>query len=229
MTEIRSIEENLNLIKKNISDASTSPEVIELVAVTKLQPYEKVKAVIQLGITSLGVNYVQEGKVLMSQVAKDFPGKKIDFHFIGHIQSKKVKDLVQYSSVDSLDRIEVAEELNRRLQALQKKIRVLVEVNIGEEPQKSGVFPKDLFRFLEQCKGLTQLKIEGMMAMPPAVEPEKRREYFKTMKSLYDKAAKSFEFRILSLGTSDDYSIAIQEGAQQIRLGTSLFGARPRR
>lgn len=229
MSEFPEIQENLLKIQSEIEKVGVISKEVQLVAVTKLQPYQKVKAVIDLGLVHLGVNYVQEGKVLIDQVKKDFPLKPLNWHFIGHIQSRKVKDLLDYTSIDSLDRIEIAEALNKRLEVTGRIGSALLEVNIGREPQKSGVLPENAISFLEKCQAFSHLTIQGFMAMPPAVELKERIKYFEAMRSLYDKAAKSFSLSVLSMGTSEDYPIALSEGANQIRLGTCLFGARPQR
>lgn len=223
------IEKNLSQIYQEIEKVGVGLKEIQIIAVTKGQPYEKVKAVIDLGLDRLGVNYAQEGKILMGEIQRDFPEKKFDWHFIGHIQSRKVKDLVEYNSIDSLERIEIAESLNKRLLLSGRALSVLLEVNIGREPQKSGVLPEHIFPFLEKCQDFSQIQVQGLMTMPPAVDLSERRKYFQAVRSLYDNAAKEFSLSVLSMGTSDDYPIALSEGANQIRLGTCLFGARPRR
>lgn len=229
MREFQLIQENLQKIKDQISEAGLDLKKVQIVAVTKLQPYAKVKAAVELGIADLGINYTQEGKELIAQLQKDYPNDLLHLHFIGHIQSRKVRDLTVYSNIDSLDRIEIAEELNKRLLLIGKTLPVLLEVNIGEENQKSGISPSEVISFLERCRAFSQIPIQGLMAMPPALEPEKRRPFFRKMRAIYDKAAKDFNLTVLSMGTSDDYLIALAEGSNQIRLGTCLFGARPSR
>lgn len=217
-----SISENLNLIQQQIALVAKGRE-IEIVGVTKHQPVEKVKEAIEAGITHLAVNYAQEGDELRLQIESE----KLKWHFIGHIQSRKVKYLTDYQYVQSVDRLEIAEDLNARLEKFDKAVYILVEVNIGREPQKSGVFPERLADFLDRVSALPNLKIIGLMSMPPMVHPvEDRRIYFKEMANLYKKFQPQYHLEILSMGTSDDYLLAIQEGSTMVRLGTCLFGRR---
>ena len=178
-----SISENLNLIKSQIVLVSKGRE-IQIVGVTKHQPIEKVKEAIDAGVTKLAVNYAQEGDELRLQIENE----KVEWHFIGHIQSRKVKYLTDYQYVQSIDRLEIAEDLNGRLEKIDKGIYVLVEVNIGREPQKSGVFPEKLGDFLDRLSALPNLKVIGLMAMPPMLHPvEDRRVYFKEMAQIFKK------------------------------------------
>ncbi|MBM4303623.1 MAG: YggS family pyridoxal phosphate-dependent enzyme [Deltaproteobacteria bacterium] len=217
-----SVTENLNLIKDQISLVSKGRD-IQIVAVTKHQPIEKVKEAINAGVTRLAVNYAQEGDELRLQIDSE----EIEWHFIGHIQSRKIKYLTDYQCIHSLDRLEVAEDLNHRLEKLNKAIYVLVEVNIGREAQKSGILPERLEDFLDRVSALANLKILGLMVMPPMLHPvEDRRVYFKEMAQLYQKFKPQYHFEVLSMGTSDDYLLAIQEGSTMVRLGTCLFGRR---
>lgn len=217
-----STAENLKLIRQQIALVAKG-RVIEVVGVTKHQPLDKVKEAIEAGVTKLAVNYAQEGDELRLQIEDE----KIEWHFIGHIQSRKVKYLTDYQYVQSLDRLEVAEDLNARLEKLQKAIYVLVEVNIGREPQKSGVLPERLDDFLDRVSALPNLKVIGLMVMPPMLHPvEDRRVYFKETAQIYRKLQPQYRFEILSMGTSDDYLLAIQEGSTMVRLGTCLFGRR---
>lgn len=217
-----SILENLELIKKQIALVSKGRE-IKIVGVTKHQPIEKVQEAIKAGVSQLAVNYAQEGDELRLAIDND----KIEWHFIGHVQSRKVKYLTDYHWVQSIDRLEIAEDLNARLDKIEKAIYVLVEVNIGREPQKSGVFPERLADFLDRLSGFHNLKVIGLMAMPPMLHPvEDRRIYFKEMHQLYKKFESEYHFEVLSIGTSDDYLLAIQEGSTMVRLGTCLFGQR---
>ena len=216
------IAENLEIIKKQISLVAKG-RPIKLVGVTKHQPSEKVKEAIDAGLTALAVNYAQEGDELRLSI----DNHSLEWHFIGHIQSRKVKYLTDYFCVQSIDRLEIAEDLNSRLEKIEKAIYVLVEVNIGREPQKSGVLPEKLSEFLDRVSALPNLKTIGLMAMPPMLHPvEDRRMYFKEMFQLYQKFQTQYHFEVLSMGTSDDYLLAIQEGATMVRLGTCLFGKR---
>ncbi|MFM8314996.1 MAG: YggS family pyridoxal phosphate-dependent enzyme [Deltaproteobacteria bacterium] len=217
-----SVSENLALIKEQMALVAKGRE-IQIVGVTKHQPIEKVREAIAAGVTQLAVNYAQEGDELRLQIESD----QVEWHFIGHIQSRKVKYLTEYSYVQSIDRLEIAEDLNHRLEKLDRAIYVLIEINIGREPQKSGVFPERLEDFLDRVSALSNLKVIGLMAMPPMLHPvEDRRIYFKEMAQLFKKFKSQYHLEILSMGTSDDYLLAIQEGSTMVRLGTCLFGRR---
>ncbi len=217
-----SVSENLALIKEQMALVAKGRE-IQIVGVTKHQPIEKVREAIAAGVTQLAVNYAQEGDELRLQIES----AQVEWHFIGHIQSRKVKYLTEYSYVQSIDRLEIAEDLNHRLEKLDRAIYVLIEINIGREPQKSGVFPERLEDFLDRVSALSNLKVIGIMAMPPMLHPvEDRRIYFKEMAQLFKKFKSQYHLEILSMGTSDDYLLAIQEGSTMVRLGTCLFGRR---
>lgn len=193
-----------------------------IVGVVKRQPPETIAGAVSAGLSHLGVNYVQEGEALrggMSQAA--------NWHFIGHIQSRKVKALVPYDWVQSLDRSDIAIDLNRRLEEVGRVMNVLVQVNIGLEPQKSGVAPSEVPQLWELLGGLSHLRPRGLMAIPPPLQPvEARAQYFQAMRRLYESLGPSKSIDTLSMGTSEDFRVALMEGATMVRLGTSLFGPR---
>jgi pyridoxal phosphate enzyme (YggS family) len=196
---------------------------IEVVAITKNQSLDKIKNILNSGFHILGNNYVQEGKGLMHQLREH----QIQWHFVGHIQSRKIKYLLDYHCVESIDRIKVAEELNSELEKINKKIEILIQINIGKEPQKSGVSVEVLDSFILEIKKLKYLNFQGFMSMVPNISNlEERRPYFKEMKKIFEKYKKDFSLKTLSMGTSEDYLIAIEEGATRVRLGTVLFGPR---
>lgn len=217
-----SISENLKTIRAELAGVANGRN-ITIVAAAKNQPAERIQEAIQAGVKSFGNNYAQEGESLIKTL-----GNALQWHFIGHIQSRKVKYLVDYYCVQSLDRIDIAKMLNERLLALNRKMRVLVEINVGREPQKSGILPEALPSFLNGLKDLKALLPSGLMTMPPPLEPvESRRPHFAEVKRLYDDFAGQFPFDTLSMGTSEDYREAVSEGASMVRLGTILLGRRP--
>jgi len=220
---VTNISENLQVIQKNIQAHSPHPEKVRILGVSKFQPLERVLEVIELGVTLLGVNYVQEGQKLRESINRS----DVEWHFIGHIQSRKAKDLLDYALVQSLDRMDIAEDLNRRAQNLNKTLDVLIEVNIGREKQKAGIMAEDVDRFLKQLAAFPALSVKGLMTMPPPLSQEERRPFFNEMKKLYDRLSQAYSFEVLSMGTSEDYCPALEEGANLIRLGSCLFGARP--
>lgn len=214
------VADNLARVLEQLTHVGRS---VSIVGVTKLQPVERIQEAVDAGIRILAVNYVQEGQTLFSSL-RDFPG---EWHFIGHIQSRKVKFLPAYQCVQSLDRMSVAHDLNEVLERIDKTLEVCVEVNIGSEPQKSGVLPDDLGPCLKELASLNRLRLKGIMSMPPFLEPvELRRPFFRRLKELFDRYQSSYGLETLSMGTSEDYLIAVEEGSNMIRLGTLLFGSR---
>lgn len=215
------VTKNLEKIKEEIQKMGVPLETLHIVGVTKFQPTEKIQEAVNAGIENLAVNYAQEGEELIQQ----FPQAK--WHFIGHIQSRKVKFLPAYGLVQSLDRIDVAHSLERLLSGMGKKQKVLVEVNIGRENRKSGVLPEQLSPFLNEIAACPHLLPVGLMAMPPLKDNlEEVRPYFKEMRRLYEAETRHYPFEFLSMGTSSDYLPAIEEGSNMVRLGTCLFGPR---
>ncbi len=215
-----SVQENLARIR---SELASAPNPVTIVGVTKLQPVEKIEQALSAGLYSLANNYAQEGEKLMDH----FAGKSIEWHFIGGIQSRKVKYLPAYHCVQSLDRKEIADSLSEKLKSQGKELRVLVEVNVGDEPQKSGVRIAELEQFLSYLSRLPGIRLRGLMGMPPPLEPvEARRPFFRLLRQFYDRYQSEFGFDCLSMGTSADYLIAVEEGSTMVRLGTTLFGAR---
>lgn len=215
------IQDNLKKIKETISK-HVDPANITIVAAAKFQSIDTLKEAFKAGLTEFGVNYVQEGEKFQAEL-KDLA---IRWHFIGHIQSRKVKQLIPYQLIQSMDRMELVEELNKRAGNQAKEI--LIEVNIGEEPQKSGILPKALPEFLAMARKLPSIKVVGLMAMPPNLEPvEKRQPYFDSMHDLFIQSGFDSKNHFLSMGTSEDYEIAVKAGSNMIRLGTCLLGKRP--
>lgn len=198
---------------------SRYPEA-RLLGVTKGQTPEIIAEAIAAGVHLLGNNYAQEGEALREKIND----ARVEWHFIGHIQSRKAKLLTGYHCVQSVDRVEVAQALDKHLE---KTLEILLQVNVGEEPQKSGVLPADLPALVEAMRGFSNLKLAGLMALPPlTVEPEGRRPFFRKMRQLYEETRRTVPLRVLSMGMSDDFRIALEEGSNLIRLGTILFGPR---
>ena len=219
---MQNVSQRWGEIHKSI-DAVSKGRTITVIGVSKFQSSENLQEAIRVGLVDIGVNYAQDGELLRHRFASD----KLRWHFIGHIQSRKVKYLTEYDCIQSIDRIEIANHLDKRVQELGRKIEVLVEVNIAGEPQKSGVTPLVLPVFLNQLAQCQNLTIKGLMAMPPAHPlSEDRRVYFRGLFELFETHRGKYSLEVLSMGTSEDYLIAISEGATMVRLGTSLFGPR---
>ena len=200
---------------------------VKLLAATKSQQIELIRAAVDAGINLIGENYVQEAA-----------GKKplitgtLEWHMIGHLQRNKVKAAVDLFDVfESLDNLGLARELDKEGQRRNKIIRVFVEVNLGGEESKTGVMENEAATLVEQIARLSHLRIEGLMSVPPYKEnPEEVRPYFRKLRLLQLKLGETrslpLELRELSMGMSHDYKVAIEEGATIVRIGTALFGAR---
>lgn len=205
---------------------SINPEVI-VVAAAKWQSLDKVLTAVDCGINIIGENYVQEAE-------KKYPSNHRGFklHMIGHLQKNKVKRAVNlFDCIQTLDSLKLAKLIDKEAKAQEKIIEVMLEVNIAKEEQKNGINPEDLFEFVKQLKQFSFLKPVGIMTMGPFVDnPETLRPYFKQMKELFEKLKKEYseygQWQFLSMGMSDSYRVAIEEGANMVRLGTVLFGTR---
>lgn len=233
MTEKSSIEifdENYSRIKEDIASAAKSAgktaQDIILLAATKTVDVEIINHAVKSGISYIGENRVQE---FLSK--NDFYAP-VHKHFIGHLQTNKVKDIAdKVELIHSVSSLKLANEISR--QALKKNITVdiLLEVNIGEELSKSGFSEKDTYEAVCRISELENIRVKGLMAIPPICEnAEENRKYFAKMNKLFiDIGLKNIDnssMDILSMGMSDDYAVAISEGANLVRIGTALFGRR---
>ena len=171
---------------------------------------------------ALGENRVQEAKAKIATL-----GRPVPWHLIGHLQTNKVKDaLALFDVIQSIDRLEVARECERRTAGAGRPVDVLLEVNVGNEPSKSGFAPDAVAAALDAIGGMAHLKVRGLMAIPPAVErPEESRPAFRALRAL----AERHGLGELSMGMSGDFEVAVEEGATMVRVGTAIFGPRPAR
>ncbi len=229
---IERVKENLTKVRKRIAIAAErvgrDPLEIVLVGATKSVDVEKIRAAIEAGLEHIGENYAQEAWAKYQQI-----GDVVNWHFIGHLQTNKAKLVVRFCQfVQSLDRLTLAEELNKRAEQIGRIIDCLVEVNIGSEETKSGVPPNEVEQLIRQVSQFHNLRIVGLMAMPPFLpDPEQVRPYFRRMKELFEGLKNldlpRVEMRYLSMGMSHDFEVAIEEGANMVRIGTAIFGPRP--
>ncbi len=225
----KEIEQNIARVKDRIANAATragrEPGDITLVAVAKTHPVELIEQAVKHGISDIGENRAQELRD-KAQKLKDL----CRWHFIGPIQKNKVKYLAQYASVvHSIDRMEIAEELQKRLDRLDKTMEVLIEVNIGDEQQKAGTGPKTIEPLIIGIERLDRLKLCGLMCIPPFLDdPEATRPYFIRMRQLAERLQGSGYENLtqLSMGMTADFEAAIEEGATIVRVGTAIFGPR---
>ncbi|MBN2480471.1 MAG: YggS family pyridoxal phosphate-dependent enzyme [Bacteroidales bacterium] len=223
------MDENLlGIIKKNTTGILSSlPAGVTMVAAAKTRTPDEVKAVIESGVKILGYNYVQEAESMHEII-----GNTVKWHMIGHLQRNKVKKAVRlFDMIETIDSEELALEVNRQCAAMNKIMPVLVEINSGKESNKTGILPEEAEKLILYISGLPYLQVQGLMTMGPRFgKPEKARPYFKTTKSLFDLIKQAgipnIAMRHLSMGMSNSYKIAIEEGANIIRIGTLLFGGR---
>ena len=220
-TGFKMIEENAAKILAEL------PEEVELVAAAKTRTPEEILRAADAGVRIIGENYVQE-----AQRAFELVGHKVKWHFIGHLQRNKVRKAVKvFDMIETLDSLDLAEEIDKHSAQEGKIMPVLIEINSGREPQKFGVMPEETERFLQEAVGFKNMKIKGLMTMGPAFgDPENARPFFVETKYLFDRI-KSLEIpgvkmQYLSMGMTNSYKVAIEEGANIIRIGTKIFGHR---
>jgi hypothetical protein len=211
-------------IEKAAQNAGRNPKDIRLVAVSKTVETDRVREAIEAGVTILGENYVQEAQKKIEEI-----GKPVSWHFIGHLQSNKAKVAVRlFDAIHSVDSVVLAEELNRRAQQANQKIPVMIEVNLSGEATKFGTEEEKVTTLAHGVLKLDHLSLEGLMTMPPYFDdPEMSRPYFVQLRDLKERLVKGgIPLKELSMGMSNDFEIAIQEGATYVRVGTAIFGAR---
>ena len=198
-----------------------------LVAAAKTRSPEEVQDAIDAGIKILGYNYLQEAEQ-MHQII----GDKVQWHMIGHLQRNKVKNAVNlFDMIETIDSVKLAEEVNKRCATINKIMPVLIEVNSGKELNKTGVSPEDVDELIVQISSFPNIRVQGLMTMGPRFgSPEDARPYFKATKFAFDRLSQTgipnVEMCYLSMGMSNSYEIAIEEGANIVRIGTKLFGER---
>ena len=196
---------------------------VKVLAAVKGRSTEEIRAAVKAGVKLFGENYVQEA----AKKIEFFPG--LEWHFIGGLQSNKVKKAVElFSVIESVDREKIARKVNAAAGELGEKQDCFIEVNIGGEEQKHGVRVKGLREFAESCAELEHLNVKGLMCSAPFVEAEQTRPYFRKMRELLQELTPLFGdgFKELSMGMSNDFEVAVEEGSTEVRLGSALFGGR---
>ncbi len=208
------------MIKENVKKIlSELPPNVKLVAAAKTRTPEEIKEAIEAGITIVGENYVQEWDRVKGQVPR------VKVHFIGHLQTNKVKKAVQlFDMIETVDSMKLAKEIDKQCAKIGKVMPILIEVNSGREEQKAGVYPEKVDQLIQQISELKNVKIKGLMTMGPFSDnPEVVRPYFVETKKVFDQIG---NLEILSMGMSSSYEVAIEEGANLVRIGTAIFGER---
>lgn len=226
-----SIESNIVLLKERIKSACArtgrNSDDIMLVAVTKTIDIERINEAVKCGIKMLGENRVQEIMDKYGRTESD-----VSWHMIGHLQTNKVKYIVdKVSMIHSVDSLKLVDEIDKRFKSYGRIIDVLVEINIGKEESKHGINPEDTLQFIINASKYDNVRIKGLMTVAPALDDlEKVRPYFKAMKKLFDgiksNRIDNVDMVYLSMGMTNDFEIAIEEGANIIRIGTGIFGPR---
>lgn len=225
------IASNINIIKQRIAAAALrcgrDPHSVKLMAVTKTVLLDHIREAISAGISMFGENYVQEAKEKIALL-----GQYAQWHMIGHLQTNKAKYAVKlFGYVHSIDRWELAQELNKRAGLIGRKLNILIEVNISGEESKSGIPADKVPALIKQITGLENLAIRGLMTMAPfSNNPENSRPYFAALRNLRDDLTREIiagiQMEELSMGMTDDFEVAIEEGATIIRIGRAIFGER---
>ncbi len=220
MLDREAIRANVAAVESKIAAACAragrSPDEVTLVAVTKTFPAIAVDDAAAAGITNVGENRVQEARDKRPETTSN-----VRWHLIGHLQSNKAKDAVKlFDVIQSVDSIELAEKLARA--AGSRKLEVLLQINIGREPQKSGIAPEETAAAVKQIQSLGPLDLRGLMIIPPHGTIDEARAFFRETRRMRD----DLGLRELSMGMSEDYEIAIEEGATIVRVGRAIFGER---
>lgn len=230
------IKENIDNILKKVQFAAEKSgrklEDITLIAVSKTVDWEKAKEAVEAGINNLGENRVQEITNKYEQFDNLNLNDNVNWHMIGHLQKNKVKYIIdKVNLIHSVENLELANEINKR--AAQHNIisNVLIELNIGEEESKFGISDENVMEFVKNLEQFENIKVLGLMTVAPYAEnPEDIRWVFKKMKEIYNSISninlRNTEMKYLSMGMTNDFEIAIEEGSNIVRIGTAIFGAR---
>lgn len=227
-TEKTNLQKVIDGIAEACEKVGRSPAEVRLVGATKFKSPDIIRPVIEAGLTEVGENRAQE----FNEKFDFFKECGVKTHFIGALQTNKVKYLVGRAAlIQSVDRLELAAEVNRLATRKALVQPILIEVNIGGEEQKSGVAPKELRELLKVVSEMPGVRVEGLMCVPPAVGEEEARAYFARMRELFlrirDENIPNIFMDELSMGMSGDYKAAVIEGSTMVRIGSALFGARP--
>ena len=225
------VKENYKYIKQQVEETARNcgrdPEEITLISVSKTKPLENIEELITIGVEDFGENKVQELCDKYENVSTP-----VKFHLIGHLQTNKVKYIVDKAClIHSVDSIKLAQTIQKEAAKKGVIAQILIEVNVAEEDSKFGLHTEEVLPFVEEIASYPNVHVNGLMTIAPFVEnPEENREYFRTLKQLsLDIASKNIDnidMNVLSMGMTNDYKVAIEEGATMVRVGTAIFGAR---
>jgi len=211
------------------SKANQNPDRITLVAISKDRTVKQIKEAIEAGVTDIGENKVQEALSKYNQIPTSDDAGGIKWHMVGHLQTNKVKDAVRiFDLIQSVDSIHLAAEINKQAARINKIQDILIQVNTSSEVTKFGLKPDDTLEVIKEITKFKNIKIEGLMTIAPfADNPEKTRPYFRMLRNLRDNIGSlqitDYSLPLLSMGMTDDYSVAIEEGSNMLRLGRAIF------
>jgi pyridoxal phosphate enzyme (YggS family) len=216
------------MIKENVRQILAElPEGVQLVGAAKTRTSEEILEAIEAGLKIVGQNYVQEAEKGFQVV-----GQRTKWHMIGHLQRNKVKKAVKiFDMIETVGSLRLAVEIDKASRKIDKVMPILIEINSGKESQKSGVVPGEAVSLVREISSLPHVKIKGLMTMGPFTgDPEDARPYFKETRAIYDelkaRQVEGVAMEWLSMGMSNSYGVAIEEGANMVRIGTKLFGER---
>ncbi len=228
---MESIRQNLDEIYAKIENAAQisgrKADDILLLGVTKTVEVERIKKLMECGVKTLGENRVQE---LISKY--EVIGDEAQWHLIGSLQTNKVKYIIdKVSLIHSVDSIKLAAEIDRQAKKYNKVMNILIEINVGREESKHGILPENVDNFIEEIAKFDNVCVKGLMTVAPFVEnPQENRKYFQQMRKIFvdirDKNVDNIDMTYLSMGMTNDYEVAIEEGANIVRIGTGIFGKR---
>lgn len=225
------VKENYNYVKQQVEETAKAcgrdPKEITLIAVSKTKPLENIEELIEIGVEDFGENKVQELCDKYEHVSQP-----VRFHLIGHLQTNKVKYIVDKAClIHSVDSLKLAQTIQKEAAKRQVIAQILIEVNVAEEDSKFGLHTEDVIPFIQEISTMPNLHVNGLMTIAPFVDdPEDNRKYFRTLKQLSlditSKNIDNIDMNVLSMGMTNDYKVAIEEGATMVRVGTAIFGAR---
>lgn len=227
------IAQNIAEVKTEMANACAragrKPESVRLIAASKYQGIDRIAEAVAAGVTAFGENHAQE----LTEKKTFFEQQGCSVHFIGQLQTNKIKYVCGFADlIESVDRQNLATQLQQKAEARGIVQDILIQVNIGEEDQKGGLPDGDLDSFAESLAQCANLRLRGLMCVPPAVDAEQARIYFRKMREHYERLRAKRDaavFDTLSMGMSHDFAVAIEEGATQVRVGSRIFGARDRK
>jgi len=216
------------MIRENVTRLlGQLPAGVELVAAAKTRTPAEIAEAVEAGIRIVGENYVQEAQGAFAAI-----GSRVKWHMIGHLQRNKVKGAVEiFDAIETVDSLRLATEIDKRCGQIGRTMPVLIQINSGREPQKAGVAPDDAEGLLREIASLKHIRVEGLMTMgPPFGDPDDARPYFQETKRLFEvlksRQLAAVAMMTLSMGMSNSYRVAIEEGATMVRIGTGIFGER---